>query len=105
MPLSTYKDFPLNRECRGVDFLKGLLSGRRMSFAVSGIRVKSSWSLTDFILGLYNFSTFISYALKKILSIGQSIRKIKVLAVERMMLNLKQILGLYLIRSFAGSIG
>src|SRR4030042_1833487 len=54
MPLSTYKDFPLNREYRGVDFLKGLLSGRRMSFAVSGIRVKSSWSLTDFILGLYN---------------------------------------------------
>ena len=88
-----------------MDFFKGLLSGRRMSFAVSGIRVESSWSLTDFILGLYNFSTFISYALKKILSFGQSILKIKVLAVERMMVNLKQTLGLYLIRSFAGGIG
>jgi hypothetical protein len=88
-----------------VDFFKGLLLKHRVSFLVSGIHVKSSWSLTDFILGLYNFSTFISYALKKILSFGQSILKIKVLAVERMMVNLKQILGLYLIRSFVGGIG
>jgi hypothetical protein len=88
-----------------MDFFKGLLSGRGMNFPVSGIHVKFLWSLTDFLLRLYNFSTFIPCALKNIRSLGQSIRKIKVLAVEKMMLHLKQTPGFYLIHSFAGGIG
>jgi len=88
-----------------VDFFKALLSGHRMIFPVSGIRVKSLLSLTDFLLKLYNVSTFIPYALRNISSLGPSVQKIKVLVVERMMLHLKQILGFYFIHCFAGGIG
>ena len=72
---------------------------------VSGMRVNSSWSLTDFSPGFYNFIIFISHALKNIRSLGQSIHKIRVFTLETMMLRLKRIVGFYLIRSFARDMG
>jgi hypothetical protein len=76
-----------------------------MSSRVSGMRVNFLWSLTDFSQRFYNFFKFIPHALKNIRSLGQSIHKIRVFAVETMMLHLKKILGFYLIRSFARGIG
>ncbi len=80
-----------------------------MCFPASGARVRSSWSkrswsLTDFPPRFYNFLIFISYALKDIRSIGQSIRRTGAWVVERMMLCLEQILGFNLIYPFGGQV-
>ncbi len=60
-----------------VDFFKGLLSGRRISLPVSGTRVRSSRSLTDFPVRFYNYSVFIAYALKISVLLGNRFIKLE----------------------------
>lgn len=60
---------------------------------VSGAHVNSSQTLTDFSPRFYNFIAFIPHALKNTRSFGQSIHKIRALAVERTMFCIEKILG------------
>ena len=96
---------PINLPKKGKLF-EGLLSGQWISFFTSRIRVNSALTLTHLRPRLYNFSTFISYALKMISPIGQSILKIRVLVGERRVLRLEQILqilGFNLIHPVGGT--
>jgi len=60
---------------------------------VSAAHINSSQTLTDFSVRFYNFSILIPHALKNTRSFGQSIHKIRALAVERTMFCTEKILG------------